>query len=624
MELCPLDTLLFLGTKSYHEFVLDLQGLAYHVRGPVRLSRLEAFAFIIPQLVSADSVVTYGRLFPEEPPAIVQVLDSMRKAAPAGVRVARHKLKPPNPSTPGAPKPTLVKGEDLLYLRHTGLASARVLRAVHRLQLDSGWLMERLHQAEDRALPAFDRALSSTSLLVQIVAFLLGGCGKLVATSGKDPPPPNANLVLGVYADGYRPRGRGNVNTKSCVIDMEGLLFPHVNHVPQCNTMVTCSEMLKNRYNQWVREGRSQELNRWCQTPFTLPAKWQGHTSNTLVRVTFRLRTAHHHHLWWKRGGRCCVVCPWKRHDGVRGLFGCHTQSLRQMGKRFVGVEGLEEAFVVQPSLQNLKGGISRVCGVVGCVLPLEDACEVFRYVGNVAPRYKLPDIPVDSKQYCSLVRRRFRNGISFTGPEAREFSALVAQDCVVPLPFHLLLLSYCHIVVLLYASDTCLPEGEWGAWGNLHVYLIHLILKYAESGSTATLYLHGLSHAFAQPHLPIQFSDEAGKRDLRLGKTFATLTTTCPEHSIRATLSHELYMKFTDRKLRQSQARLWKPVRQEVVLEKCVLSASPEWRVIAERIIRPLMAQSSIRVLCHPMTRSILLQLDPTVLEHGIYALMI
>ena len=85
------------------------------------------------------------------------------------MRVARHKLKPPNPSTPGAPKPTLVQGEDLLYLRHTGLASARVLRALHRLQPFSGWWMERLHQAKDRALPSFDRALSNASLLVQIV-----------------------------------------------------------------------------------------------------------------------------------------------------------------------------------------------------------------------------------------------------------------------------------------------------------------------------------------------------------------------------------------------------------------------------------------------------------------------
>ena len=396
----------------------------------------------------------------------------------------------------------------MLYLRDTGLASAHVLRALHRLQPNCGWSMERLHQAEDRALPAFDRALSNTSLLVQIVAFLLGVCGKLVAAGRKDPPPPNANVVLGVYADCYRPRARGTVNAKVCVIHMEGSLLPHVNYMLQCITMVTWREMLKNTYHKWVREGRTQQLNRLRQTPFTPPVKWRGHTSTTLVRVTFRLLTADHHHLWWECGGRCCVVCPWKRHEGVRARFGCHTQSLQQMGKMFVGVEGLEEAFVVQPSLHNLQGGNSRVCGVVGRVL--EYARELFRYVATVAPRYKLADIPMDIKHYCSLVPSRFRDGISFTGREAREFSALVAQGCVVPLPFHLLFLSYCHIVVLLYASDTCLPQGEWGAWGNLHVYLIHLILEYAEGGSTTTLHLDGLSHAFAQPHLPIQFSDEA------------------------------------------------------------------------------------------------------------------
>ena len=69
------------------------------------------------------------------------------------------------------------------------------------------------------------------------------------------------------------------------------------------------------------------------------------------------------------------------------------------MGKMFVGVEGLEEAFVVQPSLHNLKGGISRACGVVGRALPFEDACELFRHVATVAPRYKVADIPVDRKQ---------------------------------------------------------------------------------------------------------------------------------------------------------------------------------------------------------------------------------
>ena len=81
-------------------------------------------------------------------------------------------------------------------------------------------------------------------------------------------------------------------------------------------------------YYERETAGHTQELNRLRHTPFTLPVKLQGHTSNTLVRVTFRLLTAGHHHLWWECGGRCCVVCPWKRHEGVRALFGCHTQSL--------------------------------------------------------------------------------------------------------------------------------------------------------------------------------------------------------------------------------------------------------------------------------------------------------
>ena len=56
------------------------------------------------------------------------------------------------------------------------------------------------------------------------------------------------------------------------------------------------------------------------------------------------------------------------------------------------------------------------------------------------------------------------------------------------------------------------------------------------------------------------------------------------------------------------------------VVLEQLLLSASPELRVIAQGVVRPLMAQSSITILFHPVTQTILLQLDPTVWEHDIY----
>ena len=95
--------------------------------------------------------------------------------------------------------------------------------------------------------------------------------------------------------------------------------------------------------------------------------------------------------------------------------------------------------------------------------------------------------------------------------------------------------------------------------------------MEYAESGSKATLYLHGLRHAFSQAHLPIQYSDEAGQRDLRLCKTFATLTTTCPADSIRETLTHELYIKFQVRKSMESQVHLWKLVRRALMFEWCV-----------------------------------------------------
>ena len=131
-------------------------------------------------------------------------------------------------------------------------------------------------------------------------------------------------------------------------------------------------------------------------------------------------------------------------------------------------------------------------------------------------------------------------------------------------------------MLVLLYASNADLPLGVWQAWGKIHVYLLHLIMEYAESGSTATLYFHGLTHAFGQPHLPIKYSDEAGEHDLRLGNTFPTLTTTCPEDSIRETRTHELYIKFQAGKRRRSQVQLWKPVQRALMLEQCVLSASP------------------------------------------------
>ena len=162
------------------------------------------------------------------------------------------------------------------HLRHQGLASLRVVRALNRLQPRFGWTVERLHQAEDARLPCFDRSLQNSSLLAQIVGTLFGGSGRCVGLGRNQPPPPNCVLSLGVYADGYRPRGRGNVNVKVCLIDEGGSLFPIRAHIPQCTLLLTWREMLKNDNDQCVRQGRAEELNKLQKTRFCLPVQVGG------------------------------------------------------------------------------------------------------------------------------------------------------------------------------------------------------------------------------------------------------------------------------------------------------------------------------------------------------------
>ena len=63
---------------------------------------------------------------------------------------------------------------------------------------------------------------------------------------------------------GTGPKGGGNI--KVCVIDEGGSLFPLRAHVPQYTLLLTWREMLKNEYDQWVRQGRAEELNRLQKT----------------------------------------------------------------------------------------------------------------------------------------------------------------------------------------------------------------------------------------------------------------------------------------------------------------------------------------------------------------------
>ena len=89
----------------------------------------------------------------------------------------------------------------------------------------------------------------------------------------------------------------------------------------------------------------------------------------------------------------------------------------------------------------------------------------------------------------------------------------------LLPLLFHSCILSFCHIIVLLYAIDPLISHSLWRALGATHTFLVHLIAEFAEEGCTNTPYFHGFSHVWFGDCLPIQFGDEAGEADLPMAK---------------------------------------------------------------------------------------------------------
>ena len=94
-------------------------------------------------------------------------------------------------------------------------------------------------------------------------------------------------------------------------------------------------------------------------------------------------------------------------------------------------------------------------------------------------------------------------------------------------------MLSFCHILVLLYAVDLCISHSLRRALGAAHTFLVHLIAEFTAHGCTNTLCFHGFRHVWFGDRLPIQFGDEAGEADLRMAKRFAPVTSTKPTTSI-------------------------------------------------------------------------------------------
>lgn len=70
------------------------------------------------------------------------------------------------------------------------------------------------------------------------------------------------------------------------------------------------------------------------------------------------------------------------------------------------------------------------------------------------------------------MVRRRFREGVSLTGREARMVFADLVLAMWLPQPLHQLALSYCHLVYLVYATEDTLVTDLWRAVGKLHTLL--------------------------------------------------------------------------------------------------------------------------------------------------------
>ena len=216
------------------------------------------------------------------------------------------------------------------------------------------------------------------------------------------------------------------------------------------------------------------------------------------------------------------------------------------------------------------------------------------------------PKLPRDSRALMRSVSQRFPSGISVTGREACTIASVVATEMVLPLPFHSCLLSFCHVVHLLYAVDLQVSNSLWRAVGATHTFLVHVIAEFTECGSTNTLYFHGLSHVWFGDRLPIQFGDEAREADLCMAKRFAPVTSTDAAASIEDSWKHEMYNRFFKGKRRCMVVAFWQPVRRPIVFEKCVIGCIETRRRIFLRLLNVLVQVPECTLLMHSATCSV------------------
>ena len=100
--------------------------------------------------------------------------------------------------------------------------------------------------------------------------------------------------------------------------------------------------------------------------------------------------------------------------------------------------------------------------------------------------------------------------------------------------------------------------------------------------------------------------TDEVGESDRRPGQRFASLTSTVVDKSIAERLGHEMYVKFLTRRARRSEVHFWHRERRVVVMEQCVVSASPMWRAMFEQLLGKVLQEDTVKSYMHVAARSL------------------
>ena len=176
--------------------------------------------------------------FPGATPLDCKELDNLPRPPTGTVWLVRRPMGRLPPNSAGR-LPRCPKAPAAMLQRHDHVVPAALLQTLDLLQPGAGWSMVALAQQKVLHLPAVEYSVTNSRLLQELWHVLLQKSGTLPVQGRRDPPPHQATLTLGLYADGYQPKGRPNVNTKICIIDFVGDCFPRSGHVPRCTDMIT-------------------------------------------------------------------------------------------------------------------------------------------------------------------------------------------------------------------------------------------------------------------------------------------------------------------------------------------------------------------------------------------------